>query len=331
MSGKRLLFSIARIVIAVLILVGLMGCFTSQPTILRNRTSDATVETKALESHVRMLSETLVPRDWTHVTNLNKCADYIAGHFAEAGATVQSQVFEVEGRQYRNVIGRFGKGTSDRIVVGAHYDACDDTPGADDNASGVAALIELAYLLGRTTNESDTELVAYVLEEPPFFRTKQMGSAVHAASIVDQKETIAGIIVLEMVGYFSDTKGSQTYPSRLLGLMYPSRGNFIGVVGAWNQGRWIKSVKTGMKGATDLPVYSIRAPRSVPGIDFSDHQSYWPHGFDALMVTDTAFYRNKGYHSTTDTWDKLDYQRMSKVVVAVFEAIGSIRVTHKEN
>lgn len=277
-----------------------------------------------MRSHVTMLSETLYPRHWIHATNLSNCADYITTHFTNAGAVVQTQSVVAHGRQYCNVIARFGVGQGSKLVVGAHYDACGETPGADDNASGVAALIELGYLLGSNQPSREIELVAYVLEEPPFFRTPMMGSAVHAASIATEKETIVGVIVLETVGYFSEARGSQSYPSLLLKLIYPSRGNFIAVIGRWDQGQWVKRVKVGMKGATDLPVYSIRAPSVVPGIDFSDHLNYWPLGFNALMITDTAFYRNKAYHEKGDTADRLDYERMCKVVVAVFEALKSM-------
>lgn len=258
------------------------------------------------------------------MNNLDKCADYIAMHFTNAGATTTSQVFTVRDRQYQNVIGRFGVGQGPKIVVGAHYDSCGDTPGADDNASGVAALIELAYLLGRNSPSNEVELVGYTLEEPPFFGTQVMGSAIHAKSIAEENANVLGVIVLEMVGYFRDDGGSQSYPSLLLKLIYPSRGNFICVAGPWSQGSWNKKVKVGMKGATDLPVYSIRAPAFVAGIDLSDHRNYWPHDIKAVMVTDTAFYRNKEYHSLHDTADRLDYVRMSQVVVAVFEAIRSL-------
>jgi Zn-dependent M28 family amino/carboxypeptidase len=271
-----------------------------------------------------MLSETFYPRDWLNESNLSSCADYIASHFTNAGAVVHTQAVAAHGREYRNVIARFGVGRGAKLVVGAHYDACGDTPGADDNASGIAALLELGYLLGRHTPDREIELVAYVLEEPPFFGTPLMGSAVHAASISREKDKIVGVIVLEMVGYFSDARGSQSYPSLLLSLIYPRRGNFIAVVGRWDQGAWIKRVKIGMKGTTGLPVYSIRAPTAVPGIDFSDHRNYWPFGINALMVTDTAFYRNKAYHEKGDTADRLDYERMSKVVIAVFEAIKTL-------
>ena len=321
---RKIITSAIRILCTVAIVVWTVGCIIAQPTFRKNRPSAVTVDAARLKAHVGTLSEALHPRDWTHVDNLAKCADYIATHFTNAGAAVQSQVFDVEGRQYRNVIGRFGVGKGAKVIIGAHYDTCGRTPGADDNASGVATLIELAYLLGRDAPAREVELVAYALEEPPFFRTQSMGSAVHAKSIAGEKATITGVIVLEMVGYFRDERGSQSYPAILLRLMYPDRGNFIAVAGPWDQGDWIKTVKVGMKGATDLPVYSIRAPTIVPGVDFSDHLNYWPYGIKAVMITDTAFYRNKAYHTTGDTANRLDYSRMSKVVVAVFEAIRSL-------
>ena len=321
MSGK-IIRSTLRISCAVGVVVMAVWWLLAQPTLRGNQLSTATVDTDRLKSHVRAISQTFYPRDWTHLDNLDKCADYMASHFADAGAAVESQVFSVQGRQYRNVIARFGIGQGSKIIVGAHYDAYEQLPGADDNASGVAALIELAYLLGENKLTREIELVGYVLEEPPFFRTDSMGSAIHAESVADQN--IAGVIVLEMVGYFNDERGSQKYPSALLRLFYPSRANFIAVVGPWDQGGWVKKVKTGMKGATRLPVYSIRAPTIIPGIDFSDHLNYWPYGFDALMITDTAFYRNMAYHSVDDELNQLDYTRMSDVVIAVFEAIKKI-------
>jgi len=316
-SAVRVLGTLAAVVFATWVAV-------AQPSCRRNRTSGVTADPVKLQEHVETLSQRLHPRDWQHTNNLDRCADYLARHFRQAGAIVDFQPFTVRGRKYRNVIGRFSAGEGPKVVVGAHYDACGEAPGADDNASGIAALIELAYLLGYNAPISTVELVAYVLEEPPFFRTEHMGSAIHARSIAGDKAGIRGIIVLEMVGTFKDECGSQSYPTLLLRLMYPGRANFIGVVSRWDQGDWIKAVKTGMKGATDLPVYSIRAPSVIPGIDFSDHLNYWPYGFKAVMVTDTAFYRNKAYHSSEDTADRLDYHRMAEVVVAVFEAIQSM-------
>lgn len=315
----RLISSTMTILGTVTLVVLVIWGFLCQPTFRKNQTSSAEVSGERLKAHVGMISQTLYPRDWKHTANLDKCADYIANHFSDAGAAVEFQEFSVEGRRYRNVIGRFGVGHTSKVVIGAHYDAYEALPGADDNASGVAALIELAYLIGQKTVTKEIELVGYVLEEPPFFKTRSMGSAVHAESAANQ--SVLGVIALEMVGYFSDDRGSQGYPSLLLRLFYPSRGNFIAVVGAWNQGSWVKKIKIGMKGATPLPVYSIRAPSFIPGIDYSDHMNYWPYGIDALMITDTAFYRNMAYHSVNDEMDRLDYKRMSEVVVSLFEAI----------
>ena len=313
-SAARVLGTMAVVVFAAWIVV-------AQPSCRGNHGSGATADPVTLRKHVETLSQHLSPRDWQHRDNLDRCADYVAQHFRQAGAIVEIQPFTVYGKQYRNVIGRFGTGKRSRVVVGAHYDTFGEGPGADDNTSGIAVLIELAYLVGRSSPGSEVEVVAYVLEEPPFFRTEFMGSAIHAKSLSERKATVRGIVVLEMVGCFRDEWGSQSYPSLLLRLIYPSRANFIAVASRWDQGDWIKRVKAGMKGATDLLVYSIRAPSVIPGIDFSDHMNYWPYGFQALMVTDTAFYRNRIYHTAEDTADRLDYIRMAKVVVALFEAV----------
>lgn len=203
-------------------------------------------------------------------------------------------------------------------MIGAHYDSHSQTPGADDNASGVAGLIELAYLFGTTTPKNCVELVAYPLEEPPFFATKKMGSYIHAESLSRDNIKVIGMIALEMIGYFSDEFGSQSYPSKVLHLIYPSTGNFIAVAGNLDQRNFIAKVKSGMKGVTGLKVRSISAPRELPGIDFSDHRNYWAFNYDAIMVTDTAFYRNKAYHTADDTWDRLDYAKLADVVRAVY-------------
>lgn len=318
---RRVLTSAGRVLGLVALALLLIWVIVAQPTFRRNRASSASVDPARLGSHILKLTADLQPRDWQRTDHLDSCAEYIAGHFRSAGATVAFQEFSASRESYRNVIGRFGAGQGPRVIVGAHYDACEETPGADDNASGVAALIELAYLLGQNAPGTEVELVAYVLEEPPFFLTPDMGSAVHAKSVAARKAEIAGVIVFEMVGYFSDAWGSQSYPSLLLRLLYPGRGNFIAVVGPWNQGGWVKRVKAGMQAATPLPVYSIRAPTIVPGVDFSDHMNYWPYGINAAMVTDTAFYRNRGYHTASDTADTLDLKRLGEVVVAVFEAL----------
>lgn len=295
-----------------------------QPVFFHAARAKTKADPERLKNDVRALSENFHPRDFRHPENLDRCAAWLRMEFENAGATVREQVFETGGRTYRNVIARFGSRGGGLVVVGAHYDAFQDTPGADDNASGVAGLLELARLLGRHPPTRDMELVAYTLEEPPFFRTADMGSAHHARELKAGGTPVRGVMILEMIGYFSNDRMSQSYPIPLLRLFYPSRGNFIAIAGRLDQRRFTREVKAGMKGATPLPVWSINAPASLPGLDFSDHRNYWAEGWDAVMITDTSFYRNKLYHEDGDTWDRLDYVRMADVVTAVYEAAKSL-------
>ncbi len=307
---------------SVLLAVFVAGCYlVAQPSTRSNEPSSKKSDEVRLRKHVDALSKNFHPRNSDNPANLNRCAEYISTNLKDAGATVEMQEFIVDRITYKNVIGRFGVGKPKKIIIGAHYDSCDETPGADDNASGVAGLLEIANLIGKDQPDVEIELVAYTLEEPPFFGGPQMGSAFHANSVAGEKDKIIGVIVLEMIGYFSDAPGSQDYPTPVMKGYYPSRGNFITVVSKWNQSDWIADLKAGMKGTTDLPVYSFRGPASLPGIDFSDHRNYWPHNIPAAMVTNTAFYRNKNYHKLGDTPESLDYHRMGKVVVGVYEAI----------
>jgi Zn-dependent M28 family amino/carboxypeptidase len=271
-----------------------------------------------------MLSETLSPRDAGHPEGMDGAAAYIRGEFMRAGGAVSEQPFDVGGKTYRNVITAFGPEAGERVVVGAHYDTAGPLPGADDNASGVAGLIELAHLLAKSRPRLRVELVAYALEEPPFFRTRHMGSGVHARSLREQEIPVRAMISLEMIGYFSDRENSQRLPTPLLRVVYPTQGDFISVVGKMDQSRLVRLVKRAMRGATPLPVYSINAPRAIPGIDYSDHANYWDAGYDAAMVTDTAFFRNPNYHTLNDTPATLDYDRMAMVVQGVYKAVMAL-------
>ena len=239
---------------------------------------------------------------------------------------MEEQPFDVGERTFRNFIARYGPAGAPILVVGAHYDVCGEQPGADDNASAVAGLLELARLFSRYGPEMThrLELALWPLEEPPNFRTPAMGSAVHASSLAHREADVRGMICLEMLGYFSDEPGSQSYPAPGMGLLYPSRGNFISVVGNVSSWGFPRSVKGRMAGATELPVRSINAPALVPGVDFSDHLNFWKHGWNAAMITDTAFFRNPNYHLVSDTPDTLDYERMAQVCTGVYAAMTTL-------
>jgi Zn-dependent M28 family amino/carboxypeptidase len=282
------------------------------------------VDPKRLEAHVRALAETFHPRDHAHVENLDRAAAYISAELTAAGARVRDEPFTASGRSYRNVVGSYGPEQGPRIVIGAHYDTAGELPGADDNASGVAGLLELARLLGGRPPAVRVDLVAFSLEEPPYFGSSQMGSAVHAAALKKAGVTVRAMMSLEMIGCFTDAKGSQRFPAPGLDLLYPTTGNFIAVVGKLGDDGLTRAIKQAMRAATDLGVESINAPRSLPGVDLSDHASFWDQGFDAVMITDTAFFRNPRYHTEEDTPETLDYARMAKVVRGVHGAVEAL-------
>ncbi len=281
------------------------------------------VDAGELERHVKMLSETLTPRDETNPTSLDRVSRYIHDELHRRGGRMSEQRYNVHGKLYRNVIASFGPEVGARVIVGAHYDSFRKLPGADDNASGVAGLIEIGGLLGENPPSAAVDLVAYTLEEPPYFRTTAMGSYMHAEQLHRSGTDVRLMISLEMIGYFSDAPNSQSYPSLMLSALYPSEGNFVAVVGRMGETGLVRDIKKAMRSGSDLPVYSVNAPSGTFGIDFSDHQNFWRFGFPAVMISDTAFFRNRNYHTAADTADTLDYRRMAKVVVGVHAILSS--------
>ena len=327
------IFLLILVVVLLIIIAGGLFMIT-QPFVQAYNSLPTTVDSGRLEKHVRYLSEDLYPRSYEHLRNINLAAQYILDEFKTTGGEVKVQSYEVQGNTYKNIVVRFGPSSGPVMVIGAHYDSVGfaftdsngspgfspetHTPGADDNASGVAGLIELARLLGQAQQKRAIELVAYTLEEPPFFRTPQMGSARHAHSMRASNQEVEFMLSLEMIGYFTDVPGSQAYPVPGMKRLYPDRGNFIALVGKMSDFGATRRIKATMASATDLPVHSINAPPILQGVDFSDHLNYWNEGYPAFMITDTAFLRNANYHLAGDTYEKLDYERMAKVVLAVY-------------
>lgn len=275
-------------------------------------------EAKRLRRHVEFLTVEAAPRDVDHPENLDRAADYIRQSLSETGVRVEEQSYRAQGRTFRNVLASFGPDAGPVLIVGAHYDAFGgfgENPGADDNASGTAGVLELARLLAGRPLVRRVVLAAYSTEEPPFFDSPQMGSAIHAKSLGDTK--VRGMICLEMIGFFAE---EQPWPDPLLRLLYPDRGDFIGVTGRWADRELTREVKRAMRAAGIVPVYSFTAPRSA-GLDASDHISYWDRGVPAVMITDTAYLRNPNYHAPGDTAASLDYRRMAGVVDGVLNAV----------
>lgn len=311
-----------------------------QPWVQPRPSQPPAVDPGRLQAIVKHLSVDLYPRSYDQFETLDLAARYISEQLRLSGARVSYQDVAVEGVVYRNVIARFGPepgpATAPLRVFGAHYDSFADvgrdsgddargyspathTPGADDNASGVAGLLELARLLGRGPQTRPIELVAYTLEEPPHFRSEHMGSAWHARALRKAGQEVEFMLSLEMIGRFSDRPGSQRFPLRGMHRLYSDRADFITVVGRFGDFGATRRLKAAMAGASDLPVHSINAPPLlVQGVDFSDHLSYWAQDYPALMISDTAFLRSHTYHQASDTYDKLDYARMAKVVQGVY-------------
>jgi hypothetical protein len=284
----------------------------------------ATEYDNPLRDTVEYLCAADPPRNYYNPASLERTARWIEARLLECTPFVKSQPFQADnGLTYENVIATFNPGGKDRIVVGAHYDVCGDQPGADDNASAVAGLIEIARLIARNEPalQYRVDLVAYSLEEPPTFRSRYMGSYIHAKSLHDAGIDIKVMICLEMIGYYSDRENSQRYPAPFLSTIYPTTGNFISVVGKMGQGRSVRRVKKLMKAGSDIPVQAIAAPPGLPGIDRSDHLNYWKFGYTAVMITDTADYRNPNYHQKSDTPDTLDYSMMAKTVASVYNTV----------
>ena len=299
-----------------------------------------------LQAHVKTLSEEFPGRSFDQPEQLQYAGDYIYAQLQALGANPTRQIVMVDSKpRYFNVVLRLGPaqgqpgGDAPLLVIGAHYDAVvtngvtagntpnatSHTPGADDNASGVAALLELARLLVAHPPAQPVELVAYTLEEPPQFRTTQMGSFVHASQLAMHGTPLRMMLSLEMLGYYDDTPGSQHYPVPGMTALYPDTGNFLALIGQLRHFRAASEVNAQMlagaqmdkAGDKPLAIRALNAPASLHGVDFSDHQNYWHFGYPALMVTDTSFRRNPHYPRSTDTWNTLDYRRMAQAVNAV--------------
>ncbi|MBN1352441.1 M28 family peptidase [candidate division KSB1 bacterium] len=295
------------------------------------------LETKDLKqklaAHVQYLSASIGERNISHYENLENAYRYIKTTLESFQIRVNSQNYQYQNKEVHNVIAEI-QGTADKdevLIVGAHYDSVSGSPGADDNASGIAGLLELARLYRSIAPRHTIRFIAFTLEEPPVFGSSYMGSQYYASKLHANHDTVIGMICLEMIGYYTSKKGSQQHHPALASQHQPGTGNFIAIVGDLNSKSLVYQVDEGIKMHSDIPTFAIASHRWIPGVDLSDHASFWHYNYPAIMLTDTAYYRNPNYHSEDDTYDTLNYQVFSKLITGLFKAIQHVDQNRTSN
>jgi hypothetical protein len=276
-----------------------------------------------LKDHLRMLTQTIGERSVLLPENLKKTQEYIETFYQGIGIPVHCESYPYRNYTVANVVAEisFCDTPTKQYLVGAHYDSVVGTVGADDNASAIAVQLETARHLNLLKGNQELDLavkfVSFTLEEPPAFGTRHMGSRVYAMKAWKQKEQIDGMICLEMVGYTCHDPGCQSYPFPLMFLDYPKQGNFIGIVGNLSSKGFTEALYRTFCRNPDLPVVKLTVPLGgylLPSVRLSDHSSFWDRGYQAVMITDTAFFRNPHYHRASDTMDRLNYGFMAQLV-----------------
>jgi hypothetical protein len=284
---------------------------------------DTQETSECLRRHLKMLTVTIGERSIYRPENLEKTRIYIESFYRDLGLPVEGQTYRYENLSVGNLIIQIasGENPSSHFILGAHYDSVEGTVGADDNAAAIAVQMETARHLKNMTGDgkmdASVKFVSFVLEEPPTFATRHMGSKVYARRARRDGEKLDGMICLEMVGYFCDQPGCQSYPFPLMFMNYPKEGNFIGIVGNSRSRGLTRSLEQAFGKNPELPVVALTVPLNgwvMPAVRLSDHSAFWDEGYKAVMVTDSAFYRNPHYHLPSDTMDKLDFRRMTELV-----------------
>ena len=266
-----------------------------------------------LHQHVGYLSVKIGERHLWKEGSLERTADYIESTLISFGYSVQRQTYSCYGKSVSNLIVEKTGTEKEGVVIGAHYDTVPGTPGADDNGSAVAGLLELARLHRNIPSRKTLLFVAFTNEEPPCFGFSNMGSMVHAEALKEEGRPVEVMISLEIIGYFRP-ESIQHYPLPGMNLFYPRTADFIGVVGNFRSSKYVSLFKKGIRKYSAINARSLTGPEFLGGINLSDNSSFWRHGYRAVMVTDTSFFRNPNYHQETDTIDTLDFEKMAEVV-----------------
>jgi Zn-dependent M28 family amino/carboxypeptidase len=274
-----------------------------------------------LIADVQVLGGEIGERNMVRYPQLIRAAAFIEDSFSRAGLQPRRDSYELHGCACHNIETEIRGIRPEILLIGAHYDSVLGSPGANDNGSGVAAMLALARRFAARQTTKTLRFVAFVNEEPPYFLTEQMGSFVYAKRCKTRGDQISGMISLETIGYFSDAPHSQTYPALGLGAFYPTVGNFIGFVGNVPSRALLRRVIALFRQHARVPSEGAALPSFIPGVAWSDQWSFWQHGYRAIMITDTAPFRYPHYHRATDTPDKLDYDRFSLVVSGIEKMI----------
>lgn len=283
-----------------------------------------TAEEEAVRDNLRQHVMAIGSREHNlmHPAELEAAARYIEQALAGFGHRVDTQRIEAAMGEVRNIEVEIGGAAraQEIVLIGAHYDSVFGAPGANDNGSGVAATLELARLFKAERPARTVRFVLFVNEEPPFYKTEQMGSRIYVRRAKERGENVVAMFSLETIGYYSDRPGSQRYPFPL-GFFYPDTGNFIAFVSNFASRGLLHEVIAAFRRHTAFPSEGVAAPAFLPGVDWSDHWSFWDEGYPALMVTDTAPYRYPHYHAQTDTPDKVDYERLARVTLGLYRLL----------
>ena len=321
MQAKRI--TLKRIIkYTLLLIVILLAIFVIQnyPVSSKAKSFARLADIANISRNLELIINTPNYRNYKNVTVLDTVAERIKKEFQRYTNRIFIQDYRVNENGYKNIIASFGPQDGKRIIVGAHYDVCGEQDGADDNASGVAGVLELARLLKDQPLKYRIDLVAWSLEEPPFFHTKNMGSYIHAKSLHDSNIAVKGMISLEMIGYYSDKENSQSYPVGIMKWFYGNKGNFITIVQKSFRGEFAKEFKELSFKNNSIDIRSVRAPWYLVGNN-SDQINYWKFGYSAVMVTNTAYFRDHNYHTNADKLDLLDISKMALVIDGVFRAL----------
>jgi hypothetical protein len=281
---------------------------------------------RAIEADVRRLAGDFGERNATalRMENLLAAETFLARSLRAAGLEPERQAYEVRGRTVANLVAELpGAARRDEIlIVGGHYDSAVGTPGANDNASGAAATLALARAFAARKPARTVRFAFFVNEEPPWFQTEDMGSLRYARRCRERKENVVGMMSLETIGYYSDAKGSQKFDScPPLRLIYPDTGDFVAFVADTKSAALTRRIVGSFRGGTKFPAHGCCLPDVIEGVGWSDHWSFWQAGYPAVMVTDTAPFRYPHYHAVEDTPDKLDYERLARVVAGLERVI----------